>query len=236
MFMEVPEKYDRFNRLLTFRLDELWRKKAVAEILNNNPSKILDLCTGTGDLINRIAKITKGKAELHALDYSKPMLAIAKKKTNPAFVINYHYGDAASQPFPDGYFDAVGISFAFRNLTYKNPDKDLFLREINRVLKSGGKFVIVETSQPSNKFMRLIFRNYMNIAVGKFGALVSGNKGAYRYLAHSAINYYSPVEIKTLLTNAGFAGFNSTGLFGGIAAVYSATKQLPEANENANIS
>ena len=227
MFMEVPSKYDLYNRMLTLGFDEIWRKKAVKEILENNPQAILDLCTGTGDLIQHIGRKSNGSAKLHAMDYSKPMLEIARKKTPDKIRVNYLFGDAADQPFEDNYFDAVGISFAFRNLTYKNPDKEKFLREINRVIKSGGKFVVVETSQPANPVMKFLFRNYMKFAVGKFGAAISGNKGAYRYLAHSAINFYSPDEVKSLLEQYGFDNFKSIPLFGGIAAVY-AVRKKPE--------
>lgn len=223
--MEVPGKYDRYNRLLTLRFDEIWRKKAVKEILREQPAEILDLCTGTGDLIQHIAKKNNGSARLTALDYSKPMLEIARKKTADRFNINYLYGDAADQPFENDQFDAVGISFAFRNLTYKNPDMDKFLREINRVIRPGGKFVIVETSQPTNSFMKFVFRNYMKLAVGKLGATISGNKGAYQYLAHSAINFYSPAEVRSLLYQFGFERFKVIPLLGGIAAVYSVKKK-----------
>ena len=93
-------------------------------------------------------------------------------------------------PFPDDYFDAIGIAFAFRNLTYKNPDTNHYLKEILRVLKPGGCFVIVESSQPKNPLLRKLFRIYTKNMVYRLGSILSGNRGAYKYLSASVINYF----------------------------------------------
>lgn len=226
MFMEVPGRYDLLNRTLTWRFDEAWRREAVKEILSDHPQKILDLCTGTGDLLLRIADRSNGHAQLIGLDYSPPMLEIARKKAkkkkagNPEFI----HGDAADMPFPDQHFDVIGIAFAFRNLTYKNPDRDKFLKEIHRVTSPGGKFVIIETSRPRSALIQQGFNLYMNLAVKTLGGALSGHKSAYRYLAESAKHYYSAGEVTGLLRHAGFSSVNYKLFFGGVAALHVAVR------------
>lgn len=119
MFTDVPPSYDFVNRVLTWRFDVIWRKKAASESLKNSPSKILDLCTGTGDLALQIRKKTESGAKVFALDYSKPMLKLAITKANKKKFddITFIHADVANIPFPDSHFDSVGIAFAFRNLT-----------------------------------------------------------------------------------------------------------------------
>ncbi len=226
MFMEVPPSYDLVNRLLTFRMDQVWRAGAVRSLLKTDDAgkkdghRILDLCTGTGDLAIRLAARKKRADSVTALDFSKPMLELAKKKADSRGLkdIEFVHGDAASMPFEDSFFDAVGIAFALRNLTYKNPDRDRFLSEITRVLKPGGKFVAVETSQPENIFLRKAFHLYMRYFTAPAGSLLSGHRGAYRYLAYSAADYYNAARLKEILLSAGFSKVNYKLLFNGIAA------------------
>jgi demethylmenaquinone methyltransferase/2-methoxy-6-polyprenyl-1,4-benzoquinol methylase len=188
----------------------------------------MDLCTGTGDLAVKLAGMSNGKQEITGYDYSIPMLDIAKSKATRAGLDNiiFTHGDAAAMPYPDGYFDAIGIAFAFRNLTFKNIDTPKFLEEIYRVLKPGGKFVIIESSQPPNKLLKALFRFYTRFFVSPLGSLVSGNRPAYKYLAHSAINYYEPEEICELLKRYGFSEVKFRRLTGGISALHVAVKEF----------
>ena len=226
MFMAVPPTYDVMNRLLTFRLDEVWRKRAARECLKNDPERVLDLCCGTGDLVLQIKKMALPHTKVMALDYSEPMLQVAKKKAGKRKLngIEFHFGDAASMPFPDAHFDAIGIAFAFRNLSYHNPDRDKFITEILRVLKPGGRFVIIETSQPDNPLIRKLFHWYMRWITAPVGGLFSGHYGAYKYLAHSASNYYNNKELKELLVERGFADVGSKIFLKGIASLNIAIK------------
>ncbi len=220
--MAVPPSYDFLNRLLTFRFDERWRRQAVKAMLQEAPEQVLDLCTGTGDLALRIRKHALEGTVVTALDYSAPMLQEARRKAQKRGAANIHFveGDVAALPFADKHFDAIGIAFAFRNLTYKNPDTAKFLAEILRVLKPGGRFVIVETSQPSNSVMRLLTHAYLKYVTVPLGGLISGHRGAYHYLAHSAINYYDATEMKLLLLEAGFGQVDYKLFLTGVAGLW----------------
>lgn len=222
MFTAVPSTYDFLNRLLTFGFDQKWRKKAAKECLYDNPSRILDLCCGTGDLAVKLSKNAVQGTQIIALDFSLPMLEAAKRKFNKKKLKNIElsHADAAQMPFPDNYFDAIGIAFAFRNLTFHNPDTNKFLLEIFRVLKSEGRFVIIETSQPPNKIFRTLFHWYLKKITAPLGGLISGNPGAYKYLSHSAVNYYKNDELLELLNRAGFQKIKSKQLLGGISGLY----------------
>jgi demethylmenaquinone methyltransferase / 2-methoxy-6-polyprenyl-1,4-benzoquinol methylase len=226
IFTAVPPSYDLINRIFTLRLDERWRKKAARECLAGNPSRIMDLCTGTGDLAIRLAGMVPDGAEITGYDYSQPMLDLAARKSARYNFPNivFTQGDAASMPFPDGHFDAIGIAFAFRNLTFKNFDTPGFLTEINRVIKPGGRFVIIESSQPQWPWLRALFRFYTRFFVYPVGSLISGNRPAYKYLSYSVIHYYKPEEICDLLKAYGFSEITFRRLTGGIAALHVAIK------------
>lgn len=226
IFTAVPPSYDLINRLFTIRLDESWRARAASECLAGHPGRIMDLCTGTGDLAIRLAKMNDGGAEITGYDYSMPMLDLAKRKASKAGKdkIIFRQGDAAAIPFTDSYFDVICIGFAFRNLTFKNHDTPKFLTEIHRVLKPGGKFVIIESSQPQWPWLRALFRFYTRYIVYPVGSLVSGNKAAYKYLSYSVINYYKPEEICDLLKSYGFSEVTFKRLSGGISALHVAVK------------
>jgi demethylmenaquinone methyltransferase/2-methoxy-6-polyprenyl-1,4-benzoquinol methylase len=226
MFTEVADRYDIMNRLLTFRFDERWRKMTARECLAGNPLKILDLCTGTGDLAIQIARLTKNKIEITGLDYSNEMLSLAQRKASERNLgyINFIIGDAASLPFKNESLDVICIAFAFRNLTYKNPDVEKFLKEIFRVLSQNGRFIIVETSQPASWILKFLFHTYLKLIVSFIGGYLSGYQKAYKYLATSARNFYSPVEVSDLLLKTGFEEVKHRRLFGGIAGITSGVK------------
>ena len=222
MFMSVPPKYDLLNRVLTLRFDENWRKKATKHLLSTQPKRLLDLCTGTGDLALRLKKNSSPGTEIFALDFSKPMLELARQKAIKRNIsgVDFRYGDAANMPFANNYFDGIGIAYAFRNLTYKNPDTGKFFSEILRVLRPGGQFVAVETSQPDNPIVRKLFHAQMKYITAPLGGLLSGHREAYQYLANSASDFYTPEEMKKILLKAGFGKVTYSQLLGGVAALW----------------
>ncbi len=228
MFTAIPRRYDMINRIITWGLDKRWRRQAARECLASQPRKVLDLGCGTGDLAINIAQLAENGVELTGVDYSRPMLAIAAQKAEllaRGSKISFTCGDAANLPFPDGYFDCIGISFAFRNLTYKNPRAQRHLAEVLRVLNSGGRFIIVETSQPKIKLVRKLFHLYLRWFVFRLAYLLSGNRGAYHYLAESASRFYTAEELQEILSVAGFHQVSFRPRFLGIVGIHIAIKQ-----------
>ena len=142
MFTDVPPRYDLVNTLITWNMDKRWRKLAARDCLTPDANRVLDLCCGTGDLAIDIARMAGKNVEISGLDFSQPMLEIAEQKASQMAGkkrIKFYQGNAAHLPFADNCFDSLGISFAFRNLTYKNPNAQKHISEIVRVLRPGGR-------------------------------------------------------------------------------------------------
>ncbi len=229
LFTAIPRRYDLINSIITWGLDRSWRDEAARECLKNQPARFLDLCCGTGDLVIRIAQLstTSTDTEFYGVDYSQLMLDIATEKATSKVngkKISFVPGDAARLPFADSYFNCAGISFAFRNLTYKNPLIDQHLSELFRVLTPGGRFVIVETSQPSSKLIRKLFHLYLRWFVFPAGKLLSDNRQAYHYLAESAARFYTPDEVADMLIKTGFRQVTYKPLFLGVTGIHIAVK------------
>jgi demethylmenaquinone methyltransferase/2-methoxy-6-polyprenyl-1,4-benzoquinol methylase len=172
--------------------------EAVRECLASQPRRVLDLCCGTGDLAVTLARLAGNNIEVIGVDYSQPMLEIAAqkaKRVSDRGKLSFVFGDIANIPFPDSYFDCIGTSFAFRNLTYKNPLAGRYIAEVLRVLNTGGRFVMVETSQPKSSLIKKLYHLYLCYFVFRLGLLISGNREAYYYLADSTTNYYDPEKL-----------------------------------------
>jgi demethylmenaquinone methyltransferase / 2-methoxy-6-polyprenyl-1,4-benzoquinol methylase len=226
LFTDIPPRYDLINHLITLNMDKGWRKKASEACLAGRPRKFLDLCCGTGDLGIEVARRSDYPIEINGLDFSQPMLDRAASKAALQNKVKFVFtqGDASKMPYSDCNFDCIGISFAFRNLTYKNALAEKHVSEILRVLAPGGRCVIVESSQPESAFIRACNHFYMRQYVYHLGAWLSGNKPAYRYLAESACSYFSPSQLKDFLIKRGFSKVDYKALCFGAAGVYAASK------------
>jgi demethylmenaquinone methyltransferase / 2-methoxy-6-polyprenyl-1,4-benzoquinol methylase len=225
IFTEVPPRYDLINHIFTWGMDNGWRSKAAKECLAGDTRRLLDIACGTGDLSITIAKLMRSPIEITGLDFSQPMLDIAKHKAQRhGYPINFIRGDAGNLPFPDGYFDSIGISFAFRNLIYKHPQAHRHIAEILRVLRPGGRFVIIESSQPKCRFIRWLDHIYLRVFVYRIGWWLSGNRNAFNYLTISASRYYAAEELRNLLLNSGFSKVSFQRLFFGATAIHVAVK------------
>lgn len=232
LFNGITISYDRMNKLLSLGMDQRWRRRAARVVAEGNPSAVLDLCTGTGDLAYLLANTLDAGTRVVGLDYSPSMLDKAKMKERrwretPFFVL----GDASALHFPTNSFDAVAISFAFRNLTYHNPRMNDSLSEIRRVLKPDGLFVIIESAQPRMPIIRRIRDLYVEFMVGKIVGTLSGHNSAYRYLADSVKRYFGPLEIKELLHSAGFESVSYSPLFFGAVGLYTARGQVKNSTQ-----
>jgi demethylmenaquinone methyltransferase/2-methoxy-6-polyprenyl-1,4-benzoquinol methylase len=227
MFDAIPRRYDLVNALITLGLDKGWRDLAARECAGTGPRRVLDLGCGTGDLAIGIVRRAKNYVAVTGLDYSPSMLEVAARKAEAAVGrgrITFTQAEAASLPFVNDYFDTVGISFAFRNLTYKNPVVGFHLAEIFRVLNPGGRLVIVESSQPESRLIRWFFHLDQRSYVYWIGWGLSGNKGAYRYLTESARRFFTPGQVKELLRSAGFRDTSYRPLLFGAVGIHVAIK------------
>jgi len=227
MFEAVPPSYDLVNRLITLGMDRAWRRKAAKECLAGSPVKVLDLCCGPADLALLVARAAKEPAAVAGLDFSAPMLELAAgklSKDRSAVPVGLVQGDASRLPFKDSSLDRVGIAFGFRNMTYKNPLAEAHLREVHRALAVGGRYVIVESSQPRSKILNRLFKLYCRTVVLRVGAAVSGNRSAYRYLSESVADFFAPREVAEMLRRAGFRKVDYRPLFFGAAGIHTAHK------------
>jgi len=221
-YKDICTSYDRVNRIFTFGRDRAWRRKAASELLSNNPRRVLDLCTGTGDFVLELAARSADAGLYIALsgyDFSREMLQEAgrkaeeqqKKRGLPE--ITFMEGNAGEMPYAEGHFDALGITFGLRNLVYENSNAKRHLSEMHRVLRPGGQLVVLESSKPANSLWGVFNSIYLRYFLPYLGGLFSGNLKAYKYLASSSKNYYTIAEMELILERAGFKALRHRALF-----------------------
>ncbi|MFY7672092.1 bifunctional demethylmenaquinone methyltransferase/2-methoxy-6-polyprenyl-1,4-benzoquinol methylase UbiE [Tenacibaculum sp. MEBiC06402] len=221
MFDTISKNYDGLNRVISLGIDVSWRKKVVKLVSENNPKQILDIATGTGDLALMMAELNPDK--IVGLDISPGMLEVGKEKINKANLsdkIEMVVGDSENIPFEDNTFDAITVSFGVRN--FENLDKGL--TEIHRVLKPGGKFVVLETSNPTKFPFKQGYKFYTNFILPVIGKLFSKDKVAYSYLSESANSFPFGEAFNNILTKNGFKNANSLPVTFGVASIYTSTK------------
>jgi demethylmenaquinone methyltransferase/2-methoxy-6-polyprenyl-1,4-benzoquinol methylase len=222
LFGEIARRYDLLNHLLSLNLDRSWRKKLVNSAGAQPGEKILDVCVGTGDIAIRFAR-NGGPDEIVGIDLSEPMLRVAKRKTRDGQFrqrIKLLQGDALRLPFADRSFDIASIGFGLRNIRYR----DRGIREMARILKKGGRLVILEFSPPENRIFGRVYGLYLRTAIRAVGGIISGSADAYRYLSTSIEGFPSPEEIMGIMESEGLSQVASQRLTGGICYVYRGTK------------
>ncbi len=217
IFNKTASTYEMINHLLTLGLDMLWRKKVAELVIANGGSKWLDVCSGTGELAACMQRTALPDTQVVAADFSYAMLREAQKKKEFQH-IQQVLAESGRLPFKNNSFDIVTISYATRNLCPTEKRLMSYLQEFHRVLKPGGVFVNLETSQPRSPTIRRIYHLYVKLAVAKLGSLISGSKSGYRYLAYSVQRFYDPFKFAAVLRAVGFrkVGFKSF-LFGAFA-------------------
>lgn len=218
MFSGIAGRYDLLNHVLSVNIDKRWRRKVrakLADILADEKSVVLDVACGTGDL--SIELQTNANAKVIGTDFCRPMLAVAQEK---AAEIRFVEGDAMQLSFAENSFDAVTIAFGLRNLSnFRNG-----LIELHRVLKPGGKLVVLEFSAPVVPGFRGAFKFYFSNILPRIGGLVSGERGAYEYLPDSVSKFPDQKALAEMMRETGFDGVSFDNLTGGIAAIHSGIK------------
>jgi len=221
MFDTISTNYDGLNRVISFGIDVKWRKKVIKMIAETNPTSVLDIATGTGDLAISLAK-TEAK-EVVGLDLSEGMLAVGRKKIaeeNLTGKIEMIQGDSEALPFEDNRFDAITVAFGVRN--FENLEQGL--SEILRVLKPGGIFVILETSVPTKFPFKQGYHFYTRNLLPVIGKLFSKDKVAYSYLSESAAAFPYGEELNNILRKTGFIDVRHKPQTMGVATIYAASK------------
>jgi demethylmenaquinone methyltransferase/2-methoxy-6-polyprenyl-1,4-benzoquinol methylase len=221
MFDNISKEYDGLNRVISFGIDVSWRKKVTKIVSRNHPKKILDIATGTGDLALMMSKLNPDK--IVGLDISPGMLEVGKQKiakANLSDTIEMVVGDSENMPFEDNTFDAITVSFGVRN--FANLDKGL--KEIRRVLKPNGTFVVLETSNPTKFPFKQGYKFYTSFILPIIGKIFSRDKVAYSYLSESANSFPFGEVFDNILQKNGFINTEYKPVTFGVATIYSATK------------
>ena len=223
LFDKIAPDYDRLNHILSLNIDRTWRKKAVKEIIDTtSPLQILDVACGTCDFAIEIAGKAAEGSKVTGIDLSAGMLEIGKEKTASAgFRIDLIQGDCEDMPFGNDMFDRISVGFGVRN--FENLDKGL--EEMHRVLKNGGKTVILELSVPSSTIIRWLYKLYFLKILPAIGGLISGDRGAYEYLPASVLRFPSPASFMEMMNAAGFTDLKHKSLTLGICRMYIGTKK-----------
>ena len=190
IYSDVADTYELVNHILTLGLDIYWRKKASRIAASADGRYWLDVCSGTGEMAQNLSHYAEEDVKIISVDFSAPMISKAREKKKQGS-ISFVEAEARRLPFPDETFDLVTISFATRNISSSQDYLTTHLREFHRVLRQGGRFVNLETSQPSSRLLRRLFRFYVNLVVRPIGTLISGSNAGYSYLAFTIPRFYS---------------------------------------------
>jgi demethylmenaquinone methyltransferase/2-methoxy-6-polyprenyl-1,4-benzoquinol methylase len=217
MFDNISGRYDFLNHFLSLGIDKLWRKKAVKILKPLQPKKIIDLATGTGDFA--IAALKLNPDEIKGVDISDGMLEkgrIKMKKRGVEEIIEMVNGDSEDLPYEDNYFDALTVGFGVRN--YENLEKGL--AEMLRVIRPGGKAIILEFSKPKKFPIKQLFNFYSKRIIPVLGKSISKDSSAYAYLPESVEAFPEGQDFLAILTKTGYKNVEARPVSGGIATIY----------------
>ncbi len=236
VFSSIAKKYDRLNTILTLNIDQLWRKRAVKLCGLQEKDQVLDLCCGTGKMIERLCPAVGETTPVTGLDFNQPMLDVGADRLSrliPRFRYTLIQGDATALPFEAETFDCVTMAFGIRNI----PDKPRALSEMIRVLKPGGRAVCLELSKPEMPVFRNVYDLYFGHVLPVIGYVGTRDKAAYRYLRDSVNGFMTKGQLRSAFEGAGFekAGFESLTL--GVASIHYGTKpaSVPDVNPDRNM-
>ncbi len=222
MFDSIAYRYDFLNRFLSAGIDITWRKNALKELKKLDPKKILDVATGTAD-VAIMATTSLHPEKIIGIDISDGMLDFGRKKIeklNLGKVIELVNGDSETINFADNSFDAVTVAFGVRN--FQNLEKGL--GEIKRVLRPGGKLVVLEFSKPKSIGIKQLYNVYMKVVAPGMGKLFSKNRNAYKYLDESIKKFPEGKNFTTILDNLGYRNTYCKPQSLGICSIYCGEK------------
>lgn len=222
LFSRVAPNYDKMNDLISLGTQRIWRKKLYQKLQVKSGDFCLDLCCGTGDLTIGLAHLVGPSGDVVGLDFNQEMLSFADKKVRLAGLekeIQLKQADAMHLPYSDNSFNIVTIGFGLRNV----PDANQVLREAYRVLKPGGKFAVLETSQPTNPIIKMGWDAYFKL-FPKFAKLVNSNVQDYQYLSNTTHQFVSAAQLVKMFEQAHFKNINVTRLNLGAGAIHIGSK------------
>lgn len=223
MFDRIAPTYDLLNHLLSAGRDYSWRRQVARQLQGRDALHVIDLATGTGDLLISLLRDCPAIEKATGLDISERMLALGREKLRArglAERVELVRADASATPFSDGTFDAATMAFGIRNTL--NPAATL--GEIHRILKPGGLALILEFSLPANRAVRWCYLKYLRSLVPWIGKAISGDRDAYGYLDESIEAFYRPEAFTALMRQAGFHEVSAIPLTFGVASIYKGTK------------
>lgn len=222
MFNNISGTYDFLNHFMSLGIDILWRKKAIRQLKAQQPKSILDVATGTGDFAFEAIKILKPE-KITGVDISVGMLEVAKKKIRERkleHIFSVRLGDSEMLPFEDNQFDAITVAYGVRN--YENLEKGL--ADMRRVLKPGGKIVILEFSKPQGFPVKQLYNFYFKHITPFFGKVFSKDARAYQYLPESVAAFPDGTAFTQLMERVGFSQTKQITLTFGISSIYTGIK------------
>jgi demethylmenaquinone methyltransferase/2-methoxy-6-polyprenyl-1,4-benzoquinol methylase len=223
VFCDISGDYDLVNHVLTGGLDIFWRRKAAKTAAAGGGRTWLDMCSGTGKMAIDLKHLAGDEAMIVAADFCLPMMGNAIRKPR-ARQIRFVAAEAGAMPFRDGTFDLITISFAARNLSSSSPILIRRLREFHRILRPGGRFVNLETSQPPSVLLRGLFHLLVRIAVPPIGYLLSRSPAGYAYLSRSISRFHSADALAEIIRRAGFSRVDYHRMAFGAVAIHVARK------------
>ncbi len=222
LFDSIAPDYDRLNHILSCNIDRIWRRKAVREMMDGrSPLAVLDVACGTGDFTMAIARHAPCGSRVLGIDLSEEMMEEGRRKMAAANIeATMEYGDSEALAYDDNTFDRVSVGFGIRNFEHQ----EVGLREMRRVLKPGGKLVVLELSVPSNALLRWGYKLYFLHVLPLIGGMVSGNRSAYEYLPASVLNFPPPAKFMAMMREAGFSAVRHRALTFGVCRMYIGVK------------